>query len=87
MLNTDVNGWENRQTWNVALWIRNTDTLYDKACDFAKMCRVHGKKATYREFISYAHLDHGRTTPDGISWTGKLLDHSALDQMLSDLVN
>lgn len=82
-----VQGWKNRQTWNVALWICNTDALYDKACNFSKMCKSYGKKITYREFTSYARLDNGRRTLVGISWTGKLLDHPALDQMLSDLAN
>lgn len=87
MQNSDVNGWENRQTWNVALWIRQTEPLYHKACDYVKMRRVQGKPITYKGFIAYANLKNGRRTPDGISWSGAKLDYPALDRMLIELVN
>lgn len=87
MQNTDVNGWKNRQTWSVALWIRHTQPLYNKACDYAKMCKAQGKPVTYKGFTAYAKLGNGRRNPDDISWTGTRLDYPALDRMLSDLVN
>ena len=86
-MDNDVNGWKNRQTWNVVLWIRQTEPLYLKACDFAKMCRAQGKSTAYRDFTAYAHLGNGHRTPDGISWTGTRLDYPALDRMLMDLAN
>ena len=87
MQNTDVNGWKNRQTWSVALWIRNTEPLYRKACEYANMCRTHEFSITYKGFVGYAHLGNGRRTPDDISWSGTRLDYPALDRMLCDLVN
>ena len=83
----EYQGWKNRQTWNVALWIRHTNSLYSKACDYANMRRAHGLSITYKGFIDYANLGNGRRTPDNISWSGTRLDYSALDQMLCDLVN
>lgn len=75
----EFNGWENWETWNVALWIGNDEGFYD--C--AKACR--------RALDPYAHFGQDMkelsipTTPDGVYWNDPALDFDALNEMIGDL--
>ena len=84
-INTTYNGWKNRQTWNVALWIGNDEPLYRTACDYVKRCRESGRRVTYRTFCQYAGLA-GDNTPDGVAYVGTKLDYRALSSMINELV-
>ena len=58
ILDTTYNGWENYETWNVALWINNDEGLYD----IARRCD------DYQDFLdSIEGLIS--TTGDGVSFT------------------
>ena len=83
---TEYNGWKNRQTWNVALWIGNDEPLYREAVAYVKRRRAANKSARYRQFIISAGLV-GERTPDGIAWAGTRLDTAALDHMLEELAS
>ena len=77
------NGWKNRQTWNVSLWINNGEALYRKAVDFMK---THiGCKSPYKAFIKFAGLENEKTG-DGYRWISKALDYKALDDMMQELL-
>jgi hypothetical protein len=80
------NGWKNRQTWNVALWVGNDEGLYRSAVEYVKMRRAKGKRPTWRGFCEFAYLT-GDKTPDGIAWMGSRLDLKALGEMLAELVD
>ena len=67
------NGWTNYETWNVALWIQNTEGLYNLARRYDD----------YRVFLSRTGLT-GKT-PDGVAWNDDSLDIDELDTMLEEL--
>jgi len=72
MTNQTYNGWRNRETWNVALWIQNNQDWYTIA----------------REVTGYTmwlrNVADG-TTPDGVNLFGKELDVAALDDMILEM--
>lgn len=76
------NGWKNRATWNVALWIRSDYGLYQAAVEFMKNYKG---RCPYKEFIEYFGLDEEQT-PDGCKWCSKELDYKALNSMMRELV-
>lgn len=79
------NGWKNRQTWNVALWVGNDEPLYRTAVDYVERRKAAGNKPTWRGFIEYAWLVDERT-PDNVSFSGTKLDLPALNEYLNDLL-
>jgi hypothetical protein len=59
VLDTRYNGWENYETWNVALWINNDETLYN----LARWC------GDYETFVDCLHNDCGvKETKAGVKW-------------------
>ena len=79
----DYNGWKNRQTWNVSLWINNDESLYGIAVDFMKTYK--GSKP-YASFIRRYGMQEERT-PDRIKFLSNVLDYKALNEMMLELVN
>ena len=77
------NGWKNRSTWNVVLWIQNDEYLYNSAIDYRDNVRK-GKKSTYKGFIQYMSM-HDEKTPDNIAYISRLLDYKALNEMIAEL--
>lgn len=73
------NGWKNRETWNVALWIGNDEGLYK----MAQGCK------SYKEFVeTVKELGDGPITfetPDHVAWNDSSLDLKALDEMIAEL--
>jgi hypothetical protein len=60
VLDTSYNGWENYETWNVALWINNDQGLYDIAME----------AGNYEDFVDAleAVSFNALSTPDGVSY-------------------
>ena len=59
------NGWANRATWNVALWLGNDEGLYRTAVEMARAIkgRLNAREA---EELCFALFPSGKT-PDGDS--------------------
>lgn len=77
---TTYNGWKNRETWNVSLWINNDESLYNEAVKFATH---YPGDNTYLDFICFAELQ-GASTPDGVPFDDPALDIPRLNEMLND---
>jgi len=85
MTDNTYNGWKNRQTWNVALWINNDEPLYRAAVDYMKE-KGHKSRKPYTNFIIREGLQYDRT-PDNIAWLGTRLDYRALNEMMKELIS
>lgn len=80
MTRNTYEGWANRQTWNVALWIANDEPLYRAAVRF--MAEYKGR-TPYKQFICAMGLRDERT-PDNISFTGSRLNYRELNEMMRE---
>ena len=83
MSDTTYNGWANYDTWNVSLWITNTETLYRNARWF--MGSNPDKKNPYIAFILNQSMTH-MVTPDSVEYMADTLDFEELNTMMRDLV-
>ncbi len=74
-MSKEYNGWANYETWNVGLWVLNTESLYHMA----------------RRAIDYSHLVQNlaeigvHETGDGVKYDDPELDENELDRMILDL--
>lgn len=69
------NGWKNRATWNVALWIQNDEGLYN----FAKEC------GTYANFVEQMREVGYTETPDKVAYNDSALDLPRLEELILEL--
>jgi hypothetical protein len=69
------NGWKNYETWNVALWLQNDESMHD-LCFYCK---------DYRELVLKLHKKGIAQTPDDVYYADAYLDMDALDRVVRDI--
>ena len=74
-------GWTNRETWNVMLWINNTENLYFGVVDILKNTTY---TPTYKEVIYMLNLEYCQTG-DGVSYLDNTLNYEELNQSISEM--
>ena len=79
--NSQYLGWTNRETWNVMLWINNTENLYFGVVDILKNTTY---TPTYREVIYMLNLEYSQTG-DGVSYLDNTLNYEELNQSISEM--
>lgn len=75
-------GWKNRSTWNVSLWLNNEFSIYQEAVAFMK---DYKGERPYIDFCRDSGLD-SQKTPDKIKWISGELDYAELNAMMKELV-
>ena len=73
VLDISYNGWENYETWNVALWINNDQGLYDIASECG----------SYQDFVAYIS-EFMTQTPDGVKFNDPAVNVIQLNSDLFD---
>ena len=76
VLDTTYNGWENYETWNVALWLQNDEGLYNLAME----------AGDYETFVSWMVHDYNRqSTPDGVRYDDPAVNVVQIDSDVFDV--
>ena len=79
MTTESFNGWSNYETWNVALWIGNDESLYH----LAKKCAQY--RNPFHNFIASVESTGSQMTPDGVRWMDGLINEDEINGMISEL--
>jgi len=70
------NGWENYETWNVMLWLRETESL----CSVIQNILTNSQTSlTYRELIYLLCLEDTKTG-DGVAFINDNLNYEELNE-------
>ncbi|MEA2018517.1 MAG: hypothetical protein U9N59_08715 [Campylobacterota bacterium] len=74
-------GWTNYETWNVILWINNSEEFYFPIMDILNHFL---NTPTYEEIIYLLGLD-GVKTSDGVSFLDEKLNYEELNEAIENM--
>lgn len=78
MADKSYNGWKNRETWNIALWLNNEPGYYSMQKEFRNNYKkTRSSKTDYQAFLKFTGLED-KKTPDGISFSNTKIDTKAI---------
>lgn len=75
------NGWKNRETWNVALWIGGDEGLYN----LAKESSDYACFVDQLQELNQPHAPIAFQTPDGVAWNDSGVDIEEVDNFIKEL--
>jgi len=73
MEKTTYNGWKNRSTWNVMLWMDNEESNYRYYVSEVRRIKAEGKKFGPQSARRICIDALGEQTPDGIKVDSRLI--------------
>jgi hypothetical protein len=65
------NGWTNRKTWNVALYIQNDESIYNLICS--------NEIQSYEDLLEVLYECGSKETPDGVKWTDPKINRAEIN--------
>jgi len=74
---SDYNGWTNKKTWNVALWIGNDQMMHE----------IAEEQGSYQNFVQWLADFDLFETPDGTKYSDKDIDVTQLNNDLFEIRN
>jgi len=77
------NGWANKATWSVALWIGNDQFLYNTAKACVEYCEQN--ETPYDKFIRCMLNCENDTNGDGIAWDDNTVNRDEINDMMLEL--
>ena len=83
-MTTTYNGWKNRQTWNINLWLMNDEGTYRACVEKATRCKTTRLgRVSARSAEAFCREIFGESTPDGCNLT-RLVDWTAIAASISE---
>ena len=68
--------YKNHETWNVALWINNDESMYLMALS----CKNYAEYKTAMDEIGM------KNTPDNVYWNDPKIDIDAIDEVIAEIL-